>query len=168
MPVASWTETLANLEGETAQALLRLMEVAPDSPFFAIEARHLGSSVAIQAPRESAAFSLRDVEFVLFTYGLLAAPEMEQDFTRYFEAVAETLRPHATGRQYHNFLSDTDCTPERGRATHTPDHYQRLAAIKAVYDPTNLFRFNPNIAPDADALANAMNGADEALDERWA
>jgi FAD/FMN-containing dehydrogenase len=168
MPVASWTETLADLEGETAQALLRLMEAAPDSPFFAIETRHLGGSVAIQAPLTSAAFSLRDAEFVLFTYGLLATPEMEQDFARYFAAVAQTLRPHATGKLYHNFLSDMDFTPERGRATHTPDHYQRLAAIKAVYDPTNMFRFNPNIAPDADALANAMNGADEALDERWA
>lgn len=168
MPVASWTETLRDLEEETAQALLRLMESAPDAPFFALEARHLGGSVAIQAPLESAAFSLRDVEFVLFSYGLLAAPEQEPAFRRYFAQMAEELRPYATGRLYYNFLTDMDTTPERGRATHTPEHYQRLAAIKAVYDPTNLFRFNPNIAPDADALADAMNEADEVIDARWA
>ena len=28
-----------------------------------------------------------------------------------------------------------------------PGHYERLAAIKAVWDPTNLFRLNHNIEP---------------------
>ena len=45
------------------------------------------------------------------------------------------------------YLSEMDTTPERCRTTHTPAHYQRLAAIKASYDPENMFRFNPNIAP---------------------
>ncbi len=158
LPVASWTETLRSLEGETAQTLLRLMASAPNTPFFAIEARHIGGSVAIQAPLEGAAFSLRDIEFVLFIYGLLPAPEMEPVFTRYFAEVATALRPHATGKLYYNFLSEMDTTPERGRATHSAAHYRRLAAIKAIYDPENLFRFNPNITPGA---ADPSLGADE-------
>ena len=36
---------------------------------------------------------------------------------------------------------------ERVKATYG-DHYQRLAAIKAAYDPDNLFRINQNIEPD--------------------
>jgi FAD/FMN-containing dehydrogenase len=168
LPMATWTETLPDLDGQTTEAMIRLLASAPDTPFFAIEVRHLGGSVAIQAPLESAAFSLRDIEFVLFTHGLMAAPELEPAFTRYFAEVATTLRPYATGGIYYNFLTYTDATPERGRATHTPAHYQRLAAIKAVYDPKNLFRYNPNIAPDETALAQEMNMADEAVDARWA
>jgi FAD/FMN-containing dehydrogenase len=35
---------------------------------------------------------------------------------------------------------------ERVRASYR-GHYDRLAAVKAVYDPDNLFRVNQNIRP---------------------
>jgi hypothetical protein len=35
---------------------------------------------------------------------------------------------------------------DRVRASYR-DHYDRLAGIKAVYDPENLFRVNQNIVP---------------------
>ena len=35
---------------------------------------------------------------------------------------------------------------ERVRATYR-QNYDRLAALKRIYDPTNLFRVNQNIAP---------------------
>lgn len=163
LPMASWTETLRDLEAPTVQALLQLFAAAPDAPFFAIETRHLGGSVAIQAPLQASAFSLRDVGFVLFTYGLLADPALEPEFARYFAELATTLRPYATGGLYYNFLSDTDTTPERARATHTPAHLRRLAAIKAAYDPANMFRFNPNIAPSDADDADDADGARGAL-----
>jgi hypothetical protein len=156
MPVASWTETLRDLDAATARTLIELMESAPDVPFFAIEARHMGGSLAIQAPLRASAFSLRDASFVLFTYGLLADPALEPVFTRYFAELATALRPYTTGALYYNFLSDMDTTPERGRATHTPAYRRRLDAIKAVYDPANMFRYNPNIAPgDAEDAGDA-------------
>jgi FAD/FMN-containing dehydrogenase len=37
---------------------------------------------------------------------------------------------------------------ERVRASYG-DNYDRLAQIKAKYDPTNLFRVNQNIQPNA-------------------
>ena len=49
------------------------------------------------------------------------------------------------GGAYVNFMMD-DEGDERIRATYR-DHYDRLAAVKAVYDPDNLFRVNQNIRP---------------------
>jgi hypothetical protein len=163
MPVFSWSETLNDLGPATAQTLLRLYAEAPATPFFAIEARHMGGSAAIRAPRENA-FSLRDAEYALFVYGLAAipplmpdgqpTPEVERAISHYLATVASALKPHATGLQYYNFLGESDISPERGRATHTPAHYQRLAMLKAVYDPANMFRYNPNIMPAGPSIAH--------------
>jgi FAD/FMN-containing dehydrogenase len=46
---------------------------------------------------------------------------------------------------YVNFLSDEG--PARVRAAYPGKTWDRLAAIKAKYDPTNLFRRNQNIPP---------------------
>jgi FAD/FMN-containing dehydrogenase len=35
------------------------------------------------------------------------------------------------------------------------DNYDRLAAVKAKFDPTNLFRVNQNIQPASQACASA-------------
>jgi FAD/FMN-containing dehydrogenase len=46
---------------------------------------------------------------------------------------------------YVNFLDDEG--PDRIRAAYPGGVYERLVALKARYDPTNLFRHNQNIGP---------------------
>ena len=48
---------------------------------------------------------------------------------------------------YVNFVVDEG--PERVRAAYPGGTYERLAAVKATYDPGNLFQRNQNIAPQA-------------------
>jgi FAD/FMN-containing dehydrogenase len=48
---------------------------------------------------------------------------------------------------YVNFLDDEG--EDRVRAAYPGKTWDRLAAIKAKYDPTNLFRLNQNIPPRA-------------------
>jgi hypothetical protein len=60
----------------------------------------------------------------------------------YFEA----LHPYSAGGAYVNMMMDEG--QERVRASYG-DNYDRLAKVKATYDPGNLFRVNQNIEPKA-------------------
>jgi len=58
----------------------------------------------------------------------------------YFDA----LHPYSAGGAYVNFMMEEG--QERVRAPFG-ENYNRLAAIKKKYDPTNFFRVNQNIRP---------------------
>ncbi len=65
-----------------------------------------------------------------------AAPHV--DWARAFWA---ELEPFAAGA-YVNFAGEDGSVRDA-----YPGHYERLAAVKAAWDPTNLFRLNHNIEP---------------------
>jgi FAD/FMN-containing dehydrogenase len=58
----------------------------------------------------------------------------------------EALHPYSAGGAYVNMMMDEG--QERVRAAYG-DNYDRLARVKATYDPDNLFRVNQNIQPAA-------------------
>jgi hypothetical protein len=61
-----------------------------------------------------------------------------------------TLRSYAPDEStYLNFETDTD--PARVRASYGPEKYRRLVALKAAWDPDNVFRSNVNIPPEPSA-----------------
>lgn len=140
------TEVLKDLSAETVQALIKAAGRPPRSPIVGMEIRHLGG-VMTRIPADSNAFGHRDMQFVLFMFGIVGISGQEDDFTPYMRTVGEVLRPDETGEVYFNFLGDTDTTLARARAAYSPEHYQRLVALKGRYDPANMFRFNPNIPP---------------------
>ena len=55
------------------------------------------------------------------------------------------IAPFTNGGIYLNFIGDEG--EERIRAAYGPASYDRLAAIKAEYDPENVFHRNQNIRP---------------------
>ena len=59
---------------------------------------------------------------------------------------ADAIRPYSAGGAYMNFIMDEG--QERVRASYR-ENYDRLARIKATYDPDNVFRVNQNIEPKA-------------------
>ncbi len=72
-------------------------------------------------------------------------PEARRRATQWVEETGAALRPWAR-RAYVNYLAPS--TPERIREIYGVN-YQRLARVKAQYDPANLFRVNQNILPEA-------------------
>jgi hypothetical protein len=85
----------------------------------------------------------------VFAVGLTAicpVPELLAPDRAWVQSVWEQLVPFAdnTG-SYVNFMSDYEA--DRVRATYGPAKYERLARIKAAYDPENVFRHNGNIKP---------------------
>jgi FAD/FMN-containing dehydrogenase len=92
------------------------------------------------------AWSYRDARWGAVYAGVDPDPgnaELIRDWTvDYFDA----LHPYSAGGAYVNMMMDEG--EERVRASYR-DNYDRLARIKAEYDPDNLFRVNQNIKPAA-------------------
>ncbi|HEU5353545.1 MAG TPA: FAD-binding oxidoreductase [Actinocrinis sp.] len=66
--------------------------------------------------------------------------------TAWVRAYWEAMLPHSRGAgSYVNFLVEPE--QDRVRAAYGPKKYERLAKIKAEYDPENVFRHNANIKP---------------------
>ena len=59
-------------------------------------------------------------------------------------AFSDALGPHSAQTRLVNFLGDESATEVRAAFG---SNHERLAQIKAKYDPTNFFRLNPNIEP---------------------
>ncbi|WP_234386399.1 FAD-binding oxidoreductase [Streptomyces sp. ERV7] len=124
----------------------RLLAVAgPDSgcPLGLVELRHLGG--ALRRPvRHDNAVGNRDARYCLLT----VAPGPRPAGQGPDDLLLDRLAPWATGGKYLNFL-DSSAGDDHVRAAFTPEAYTRLAALKARYDPANVFRVNHNIAPAA-------------------
>lgn len=100
---------------------------------------------AARVPVGATAFAHRDMPHsiaILSNWEDPAQHELNVDWTRAFFAA---LQPHVHGQTYVNELGH-DEGDERVRAAYG-ENYARLAALKATYDPGNLFCMNQNIVP---------------------
>jgi FAD/FMN-containing dehydrogenase len=98
-----------------------------------------------QLPEDHSAVGNRDAAFVV---NITASWEKAEDDAANIEwarAAWRDLRRFSTGGTYINFLTDEE-GDERVQAAYGRN-YERLALIKAKWDPHNLFRVNKNIAP---------------------
>jgi FAD/FMN-containing dehydrogenase len=59
--------------------------------------------------------------------------------------VFEATAPFSNGGVYVNFISEGEARVEAAYGR----NYERMAKLKARYDPTNLFHMNQNVAPEA-------------------
>ena len=94
--------------------------------------------------RSDTAFSHRDAVWSQVIVGVDPDAANCGKITEWAKAYYEAVHPFGSGGAYLNFMMEEG--EDRIRASYR-DNYDRLAAIKARYDPNNFFRVNQNINP---------------------
>ena len=94
-------------------------------------------------PHETA-WNCRDATWSMVICGIDPNPAKAPALKAWAKAYWDALHPHNLKGAYLNFMMEEG--EDRIRATYG-DNYDRLAAIKRKYDPTNFFRVNQNIKP---------------------
>ncbi|MEW2296102.1 FAD-binding oxidoreductase [Streptomyces sp. NPDC006743] len=146
MPYYDRSVCLGEFTGETVEALVRLAGRGSGCTLANVEIRALGGAFD-REPAVPNAVSTRGVPFVVFGFAVGGADQADA-LRGGLAEVVDGLEPWALERNMVNFLSPDEATaPEGVRAVYGPERYDRLAGVKRRYDPSNVFRFNHNVAP---------------------
>jgi FAD/FMN-containing dehydrogenase len=96
------------------------------------------------------AFSYRDVTWASVMAGVAPEAADVETTSSWSRDYWNALHPYSAGGAYVNMMMEEG--QDRIRTSYR-DNYDRLRAVKAIYDPTNLFHINQNIAPDTGSTA---------------
>jgi FAD/FMN-containing dehydrogenase len=114
------------------------------SPQCEILIGNLGGAIN-RVPAEATAYPHRNVNFVMNLHTRRSSPSEDTACVGWTRALYEATAPFATGGVYVNFMPEDESQRVRTGAYGT--NYDRLARVKAKYDPKNLFRMNQNVTP---------------------
>jgi FAD/FMN-containing dehydrogenase len=112
-----------------------------------LELYRLGGAYSEVGEDETAFGSNRSSRFGVFMLGFTDDPESLAAARTWVGSCWEAMRPHATGAGGYLNAMMGDIEEDRVRAAYGPAKYERLARIKAEYDPDNVFHHNINIKP---------------------
>jgi FAD/FMN-containing dehydrogenase len=99
---------------------------------------------ASRVPNDATAWAYRDAKWVQVIVGVDPDPANAGAIRDWAVGYSEAVYPYSMGGAYVNMIMDEGA--DRVKLSYR-DNYDRLARIKAQYDPDNLFRVNQNIAP---------------------
>ena len=131
-----------DIRPDALDALIEHAARAPGEGSFSMTA--LGGAIA-RVPDDAMAFTGRDARFDVsadIEWNDPALDEAHRDWIRYAMAIVE---PDSVTGRYVNAISEEG--PGVSRAIYGDAKYERLRALKRVWDPDNVFRLNHNIAP---------------------
>ncbi|MEU2493707.1 FAD-binding oxidoreductase [Streptomyces sp. NPDC007883] len=87
----------------------------------------------------------RTAAWVLHPFGIWEDPADDERGRQWVRDARADVMPWSVGQVYLNFIGDEG--RDRVVAGFGAENYRRLAAVKAAYDPDNVFRRNHNIKP---------------------
>jgi FAD/FMN-containing dehydrogenase len=139
-----WTEEhLGALPDEAIEAIARRGEEMAPGPAQLLVVGW-GGAVA-RASEADSPLGGRDAAFVVHPFALWPDAADDAAMIAWSRAFRDDLRDFATGGVYLNFVGDEG--EARVRAAYGPRSYERLARIKARWDPENVLRATGNVAP---------------------
>lgn len=92
------------------------------------------------------AFAYREARFACVIAGMWPDAQDNERNIGWVRDYWEAIHPHSEDGGYVNFMAGDDQARIRDNYR---DNYDRLAQVKARYDPENLFHMNQNIEPAA-------------------
>jgi hypothetical protein len=113
-----------------------------DAPMRAVQLRVLGGAIA-RVPRDATAYAHRSSRIMTVVVSFHGPDDLARR-EAWVTSLTDALRQGDDGA-YVNFLMDQG--QEGVRAAYPEGTYARLAAVKATWDPTDVFRGNQNILP---------------------
>jgi hypothetical protein len=118
---------------------------ASTAPLSVAQLRVLGGAMA-RVSAEATAFAHRASRLMVHLAAVYQRPEDAAEHRAWVDRLAAALHEgHGEARAYVNFIGDEG--EARVHDAYPGPTWERLAAIKARYDPSNLFHRNQNIPP---------------------
>jgi hypothetical protein len=136
---------LNRLDDESIDRIVAHARKQP-SPFSTTDIWHIGGAVKRVSADESA-FNGRQSAFLLSPEANWEDPADDAANIAWLREFIADMEAFSDGSRYLNFPGFQEEGQAMMRTSFGPQ-YARLAALKAKYDPTNLFRLNQNIQPN--------------------
>jgi FAD/FMN-containing dehydrogenase len=143
VPATSDYAMLGELTPDAIDALVQVAGHESGSPLLSVELRPLGGALA-RPDEDHGARGTFDASYVLFGVGMALSPEMKAAVHMHAAAVVEAMRSYHAPDGYANFAEQPGDASELFA---DGDAYGRLRAIKAGYDPEDVFRANHEVPP---------------------
>jgi FAD/FMN-containing dehydrogenase len=145
-PVASGrTMFLDAIDHSVAETIVEYLQ-ASSAQMAVAQIRVLGGAMA-RVPTEATAFAHRSSRIMVNVAALYERPDEAAVHEPWMSGFAAVLRQEGDSGAYVGFLDDEG--EGRIREAYPGSAWERLAAIKGRYDPSNLFWLNQNIRPTA-------------------
>ena len=109
--------------------------------------RHVGGAIS-RVAADATAFGDRSSEWMLSIDSTWHTPDDDELNIAYTREFYDAATPFSTGQTYFNFPGLLEEAQAMVHASYGSNH-DRLARVKAAYDPANVFRLNQNIRPAA-------------------
>jgi hypothetical protein len=142
---AYWKSQYLNELSDGAIDLIAAKAANRPAPLTLVNTFHMGGAISRVGPEETA-FAERTPPFMVSIDGMWSNPADTAANTAWVRSAWDELRRFGTGSVYLNFMG-RDETLSAGVDSAFGRNLQRLAMIKAKYDPDNFFRINNNIQP---------------------